>query len=274
MATSTRLRAGEPPLWLGALFDCIVCGVDGTEGSREAVRQAVRLLPARRLLRLVSVVEESGVPFTPDAADAELNRRYAEAARALADAHALCPHAGTRVVFGDAGHGLAAEARELDATLVAVGAPRAGRLGGFVLGDVGTHLLHSAPCSVLVARAAAADFPRSIVVGHDGSSGAAAAARVGEELAARFGARLRILAATGGDPVQIDRLALESRDTLEWSDLPPLEALLDAAADADLLVVGSRGLRGLRSLGSVSERVGHLASCSVLVVRPPAEPER
>jgi nucleotide-binding universal stress UspA family protein len=39
------------------------------------------------------------------------------------------------------------------------------------------------------------------------------------------------------------------------------------SADADLLVVGSRGLDGFRALGSVSERVAHEASCSVLVVR-------
>jgi nucleotide-binding universal stress UspA family protein len=31
--------------------------------------------------------------------------------------------------------------------------------------------------------------------------------------------------------------------------------------------MGSRGLHGLRSLGSVSERVAHDAGCSVLVVR-------
>jgi nucleotide-binding universal stress UspA family protein len=43
--------------------------------------------------------------------------------------------------------------------------------------------------------------------------------------------------------------------------------LVEAAAGADLLVVGSRGLHGLRALGSVSERVAHRASCSTLVVR-------
>jgi nucleotide-binding universal stress UspA family protein len=32
-------------------------------------------------------------------------------------------------------------------------------------------------------------------------------------------------------------------------------------------VLGSRGLRGVRALGSVSEQVGHEAACSVLVVR-------
>lgn len=274
--TATRARTAEPPLWLGTVFDRVVCGVDGTDSSRTAVRQAVTLLPARRSLELVSVVEESPVPWGAEAARVELSRRSAEARRALADAHALCPRAATCLAVGDPGVVLEAEVRAFGATLVAVGAPKAGRLGGLVLGDVGTHLLHRAPCSVLVARACAveAEFPRSIVAGHDGSSAAAAAAAVAKDLAARFDAKLRLVAATGGDPVRLDRLAREPADALEWSDLPPLEALLDASADADLLVVGSRGLRGLRSLGSVSERLGHLASCSVLVVRPPAAPRR
>jgi nucleotide-binding universal stress UspA family protein len=49
----------------------------------------------------------------------------------------------------------------------------------------------------------------------------------------------------------------------------PVKALVTASADADLLVVGSRGLHGLKALGSVSERVAHQAHCSTLVVRAP-----
>ena len=39
------------------------------------------------------------------------------------------------------------------------------------------------------------------------------------------------------------------------------------ACRASLVVVGSRGLGGVRALGSVSERVAHRAPCSVLIVR-------
>jgi nucleotide-binding universal stress UspA family protein len=47
----------------------------------------------------------------------------------------------------------------------------------------------------------------------------------------------------------------------------PVRALVGASGIVDLVVVGSRGLHGVKALGSVSERVAHQANCSVLVVR-------
>jgi nucleotide-binding universal stress UspA family protein len=52
----------------------------------------------------------------------------------------------------------------------------------------------------------------------------------------------------------------------------PAAALLAAAADADLLIVGSRGHGGFTGLllGSVSAHVVHHSPCPVLIVRPKA----
>jgi nucleotide-binding universal stress UspA family protein len=54
----------------------------------------------------------------------------------------------------------------------------------------------------------------------------------------------------------------------------PTKVLLDAAADASLLVVGSRGRGGFTGmlLGSVSQHVVARAACPVVVVRNPAVP--
>jgi len=267
--TLTTGRIREQPAWVGTLFDRIICGVDDRESSNIAVAQAMRLLCARRILELISVVERrpSGGAGRIDSAD--LEPRYDEARRALRDARAQCPRARSAILFGDPGPVLVAAAREAGATLVAVGAPAGGRLGGFVPGGAVTYVLHNSPCSVLIARQPAEDdaWPRSIVVGHDGSRAAAEAAVVARELAFRFGASLRFVVATGGDPVEVD--LLPSDEELDWSSWRPVNALEAASAECDLLVVGSRGLRGPRTLGSVSEAIADLANCSVLVVREP-----
>jgi nucleotide-binding universal stress UspA family protein len=49
----------------------------------------------------------------------------------------------------------------------------------------------------------------------------------------------------------------------------PARALMRASEDADLLVVGSRGLGGFKRLllGSVSSQVAHHSRCPVVIVR-------
>jgi len=163
------------------------------------------------------------------------------------------------------------ETKVRNATVVAIGSHGHRRLSGIVIGSVATALLHSAPCSVLLTRPGSReDFPRSIVVGLDGSAEARLAAGHAAAIAARTGAELKGLVAMGGAPVdfgEVRSIVIDNGGFLLTDDeRDPVDAFSDVAAD--LLVLGSRGLRGVHALGSVSERAAHRAGCSVLVIRP------
>ena len=164
---------------------------------------------------------------------------------------------------------LIAEVERDQDTLLVLGSHGLGRLAGFVMGSTATELIRKAPCSVLITRKQSGDgdFPNKIVVGVDGSPESAAAYAAARQLAERFDVDLWPVVAHGGKSVDrrlLDRIVGHRREELQDE---PVAALLAAAADADLLVVGSRGLHGLRALGSVSERVAHQAHSSVMIVR-------
>ena len=141
-----------------------------------------------------------------------------------------------------------------------------------------------------------------MVVGTDGSETASEAVRQASELAKQVGAKVHLVSAY--EPVPEGRLREEARQTpadLQWMINPreevdqtlsdaadrvreagievetfaregdPADAILDVAEerDADLIVVGNKGMTGARRflLGSVPNKVSHHAPCSVLIVR-------
>ena len=143
---------------------------------------------------------------------------------------------------------------------------------------------------------------RSIVVGTDGSDTARKAVREAVELAKSLNASLDIVSAY--EPVSGQRLREEARqapEDLQWTinaredvdatlreaeeeiedsgvqvrtfarEGDPADAILDVAEerDADLIVVGNKGMTGARRflLGSVPNKVSHHAPCSVLIIR-------
>jgi nucleotide-binding universal stress UspA family protein len=257
---------------LADVFAKIVCGVDHSEPSLEAVRQAFRLASPASELLLVAVSETRLAVHAGMGAPHAAEELTAEAHAALADAGKLAPDAATRLVSGRPDDALLHVARDDGATLVAVGSHGYRRGVGIAIGSVATRMLRDAPCSVLVARAPEdpAAFPRSILAGVDGSPSSLAAARVAAALGTRLGVPVTFLTAMGSRADVDANGCSESGLELVSSDAKPIPALLDAAADADLVVLGSRGLRGLRALGSVSERVAHRARSSILVVRESA----
>jgi nucleotide-binding universal stress UspA family protein len=74
----------------------------------------------------------------------------------------------------------------------------------------------------------------------------------------------KVLAGLGG--------ARPEQVTVEAFNGIPAEVLVRMAADADLIVLGSRGVGGFArlALGSVGSQVAHHASCPVVIV-PPGE---
>jgi nucleotide-binding universal stress UspA family protein len=140
---------------------------------------------------------------------------------------------------------------------------------------------------------------KTIVVGTDGSNTAKVAVAQAADLAALTGARLHIVTAVPTMPAAVapemiqgipsswieqnleaarqvlDETAAEIADrgvevSTEVGNGDPADCLLRAceSADADLLVVGNRGMQGARRflLGSVANRCAHHAGCSVLIV--------
>ena len=272
MATIThasRLEAGR------RIFMRIVVGVDGSQQALEAARQSALLEDVDGQLTLLAawdiaptIVGGTGseVPYYYDE---DLQRSHAEnAVRTARDYVDLYSAATTMLVRGAPAAALLEEIDRNEDTLVAVGSGGP-RLLGIVEGSVTAEIIHRAPCSVLVARPAQDGFPRRIVVGVDGSAESAAAYAAARYLAERFDATLSTVVAGAGKGVDKRLVAAITDGRHDDSPLPPVEALTAAARGADLVVVGSRGLHGVRSLGSVSERVAHSAACSVLVVRTP-----
>ncbi|HEX2496672.1 MAG TPA: universal stress protein [Gaiellaceae bacterium] len=233
----------------GSIFGRVLVGVDDSPESVEAARQAailatgpVILLAAYDLTQTIVGAGMAPAPVVP--LDEGPFRERADEALEHARQELGSEPAG-KIARGRAWEVLLDEILQEHITLVAVGSHGAGRARGILIGSTATELVHKAPCSVLVARKPLKDFPSSIVVGVDGSKEAAVADAVAAAIAERFGAEL------------------ERLENLRH----PVSGLVDAAIEAELIVVGSRGLHGVKALGSVSERVAHEARCSVLIVR-------
>jgi nucleotide-binding universal stress UspA family protein len=271
----SELQHGDsaPP----SIFGRVACAIDGSPEALEGARQAVRLAPTEASIVLLGAPAaqalesvSAGSAFPPPPLDhrAEARERLEQAVHALGQA----PGIETRLLAEPVIPTLLQALVQERATLAAAGSHGHRRSTGILIGSVATALLHDAPCSVLLARLSAEPerFPHSIAVGFDGSAQSERALSVGRELAGRLAVPLRIVIAGGGkqSDARVEeavRAGVARHDIVE-DRRGPVDALTDAGVD--LLVIGSRGLHGLRALGSVSERVAHRAPCSVLVVRP------
>ena len=139
---------------------------------------------------------------------------------------------------------------------------------------------------------------KQILVAVDGSAESQRAARMGSDIAVRFGARLTLMnvippllgpadnigfdmtAYMTGQKLAADKLLRDTEAKLEEPGIeiehavaggPPAEALaMEAKRRAvDLIVIGSRGRGSVARvlLGSVSDRLAHICERPILIVR-------
>jgi nucleotide-binding universal stress UspA family protein len=161
--------------------------------------------------------------------------------------------------------------------LVVIGASSHARPAGIVLGEPATLLVHRCPVPVLIARDA--PLRSGIVAATRALPSDRPALTAAAHLAARLGAELTV--------VHVTERHDERRANELSAELANARALLGRGIDyyreygaaarailettrgdgAGLVVVGSTGRAGLSAVVSVSERVAHLAPCSVLVMR-------
>ncbi len=259
-------------------FTNILCAIDGSRGSKVARHQAICLCGPGTALRFVAVSHQVGVGLSAQADLSEMRAR-----NVLEESASLARKAGAdasvSLLRGDPTSDLLlAEAAKHD--LLAIGCHGGSRFGGIMLGSTATKLAHHAERPLLIARRAAEghDFPQSILLATDGSSGSWAAARIATHLSQAQRSELRLVYVPDGTHPERYREVLKQLTVIEKAtgsspvvvDNPGhvAERIGEAAraAQSSLIVIGRRGVGGVKALGSVSERVVHRGPCSVLVV--------
>jgi nucleotide-binding universal stress UspA family protein len=252
-----------------SIFQRVIVGVDGSEAGFEACREASRLVSPDGWIEAVAAAHLAEAALAGWSSSRLAEEMERETAAALEVAKRIIgPRVVGRLVNAAPEDALLRELSRAEGTLLAVGSHGHSRWSEILVGGVAGDMIHTAPCAVLIARPPAAPglFPRTVVVGIDGSEASDEAIAAAEYLARRFGVDLRAIVATKGKAVDLARAHLRT-PFLETFDERPVDVLVKASQEADLVVVGSRGLHGLAALGSVSERVAHRARSSVLVIR-------
>ena len=282
----------------------IVVGADGSETGTRALRWAVAEAEARGWT--VEAVHAWHQPFLVDSplvvAQPEMDALSEAAGVAFEDALQLAgvgssPLVERRLVQGSAPEALLATAEGAD--LVVVGSRGRGGFKRLLLGSVSDHVLHHAPCSVVVVPphdqpepVTAEGGPGPVLVGVDGSAPSREALRWALEHAAARGASVRAVMAwsylvqegSGFDPgfgeddvrAVLDALVADVAGAHPPVALEaklvnglPAETILDEASSASTVVVGARGIGGFKGVlvGSVSKQVVHHSPRPVTVVR-------
>lgn len=287
----------------------ILVATDGSRDAAAATAFLRELpLPAFSKLLIVTAVSFPTFAFEPPPVREFKGSVLEDARRVVDEARATLAPRGfdieTDVVIGNPKHEISRIAGEWNADLVVLGARGLGRIKRFLLGSVSLAVARHASCPVLVVKGR----PRklgSILVGMDGSEDSFQALRFLLSLPLARQTKLRLLSVV--EPIRyptsapgavrahlarmLEEIENERRGELEkvlekaTAELEgsltrvtrstptgnPADVIVAAATahDADLVVVGARGLGGMTRLllGSVSEKVLGYARCPVLIVK-------
>ncbi|MGP3919789.1 universal stress protein [Nonomuraea sp. 10N515B] len=269
-------------------MSAVVVGVDDSEDSLRAVEWAAGEAGRRRQpLQILHafIWPLLGVPLgrAPGAPPEGGLRHAAERilATALARAHAVAPDVEVTTSLPEGEPVTALLHRSRQAGLLVVGSRGLGEVGGLLLGSVGARLGAEAACPVVVVRGPVTP-PGPVVVGIADRGESEAVLTFAFAHAARTTNAL-ILAHVGDEgSASGSRSPLPERDLARWQERFPTvtidqetltgqpdKALMHAASQASLLVVGSHHRHELSALmhGSVSQAVLHHATCPVAIIQ-------
>lgn len=275
--SAVRPRNAQP-----AVFREIACGVDGSRGSDLAVHQALALSGHDGRIHFLAVHYTEGVGLNEMSILGE--QRAAEALeQAESLAKSRCVRASCGLVSApSASAALRSEAAGYD--LLVIGSHGGSRAGGIVLGGVVTQIAHRFERPLLIARRVVDHgcFPETVLFATDGSPGSWPPARTAARLAALRDAEVHVVHVPDGGGGEAERqvhgqLLLITGATgrpvslrNEPGAVPERICQAARACQSSLVVMGRRGVGGLKALGSVSEQVAHRAPCSVLLMPPEA----
>jgi nucleotide-binding universal stress UspA family protein len=247
------------------------------------MHQAMALSGYDGEIRFVAVHYTEGVGLNEMSTLSE--HRAAEAldqAKRLAESHGVHASCG-QVSAPRASSALRSEAAGHD--LLVIGSHGGSRAGGMMLGSVVTQIAHRCEQPLLIARRVVdhGDFPEAVLFATDGSADSWAAARVVARMASLRDADVHVVHVpdgSGGASRQVHEQLLLITGAMgrpsgfqdKLGAVPERICQAARACQSSLVVMGRRGVGGIKALGSVSERVAHRASCSVLLV--PTEPAK
>ena len=265
-------------------LDRVLCAVDGSRGSAEAIRESLALAPCATRLSFIAITHAAeGDANRVASLAAHRARQTLEQAQSLAAARAL--PADTELVRAASVVDTLVEHAGTTALLV-VGSHGDARPAETATGSVATALAGRAAGPLLIARAGAnarGTQPR-ILVAVDDSAAAAPLVAVAGSIAAGCHGYVHLVHVQGrgyGSHTR-HRLAELSTALIEQTGSEPVVEVACSAnvgahicrvaqdSESSVVVVGRRQAAARRSVAAVDERVVQDAACSVLVVPTPA----